>query len=161
MTYPDAYVTTGPNGELVLVDPAAEGMIAAVEAHNLKIAKRNCQTFFEQQKDRVEHFIGRMKARNLTQKDVVIVLVDVDDPSGGPLAKLLMPDTPPEHWQQFRDKGQVPIARGLAIRDGLQEFVDLLDPGEAGTLRRLCVLDIGVVVVAYNTCRVFEVRVPI
>jgi len=105
------------NGQLVLEDPVALGVIQAVE-------KFNCRNTFTQQEERVRHFANRVKERGLDPREVVIVLLNVDTPFGGALADALMPG---HDWQQHRDKGEVPFARGLATRQGLLEALTLYD----------------------------------
>jgi hypothetical protein len=141
-----------PDGEggLVLDDPAAAGMIAAVEAHNRGIAKQNCQKTFEINADLVQHFKGRVAALGKSKEDVVIVLINVDDIHGRDLAEFLMPGA---NWQQVRDMGQVPYARGLADRMGIQKCLDALDKDAADKL--IGCDGIGVVVIDHGTAEVF------
>src|SRR6185436_4774477 len=49
----------------------------------------------------------------------VVVLLNVDDVHGGPIADMLMPG---HNWQEIRDRGEVPFARGLAMRSGIQNL---------------------------------------
>jgi hypothetical protein len=123
------------DGQLVLEDPEAMGMIAAVDAHNRDVAKRACRALFEANLDRVEHFVRRIAERGHDPADVVIVVIDVDEPSGA--GAVLTDELMPGHdWQAYRDRGEVPIARGLATRGGIQSFLDVLDGEAAGLLRR-------------------------
>jgi hypothetical protein len=141
------------NGEeppLVLHDPAAEGMVAAVEAHNRKIAKENCRYLFESQAAHIEYFQQRYIASGAGPGDVIIVLVQVDDPYGAVLAEALMPGY---DWQAFRDRGEAPLARGLAGRPGIAEAVAFLDP-EAGK-RLEAIQGLAVAVVGYGTAEVY------
>lgn len=105
------------DGQLVLVDPVAVSVITAVE-------KQNCRKTMEAQIDRVEHFKRRMTELKKSPNDVVIVLLNVDDIHGGPVAEHLMPNT---DWQPFRDNGEIPFARGLADRKGICEIVCSID----------------------------------
>ena len=139
------------DGKIVLDDPAAEGMIAAVRHHNRGIAKQNCKLTFDLNVDRVEHFKNRIAERGFTPDDVVIVLISVDDPHGGPLADMLMPN---HDWQQYRDKGEKPIARGLATREGIQEDLETFDKQAAHALKYW--KGIAVVVVDYGVAEVFS-----
>jgi hypothetical protein len=92
------------DGQLILDDPDALAMIRAVGKHN-------CRVTFDAQRECVERWQERMAIRNLASADVVIVLLNVDDPNGAELAQTLMPG---HNWQQYRDRGEVPFARGLA-----------------------------------------------
>ena len=144
---------TKVDGQLVLDDPDAVAVITAVEAHNRTISKGNCRKLFDLNFDRVTHFLERVNQRGLTPEDVVIVLIEVDDPNGGALAEILMPGT---DWQPFRDRGEMPVARGLAGREGIQECLDHLDDQAAEILRKMT--DVAVVVVAFGTADVFEAK---
>lgn len=93
-----------------------------------------CVAFLMDQLDRVWYFDERMRQRNLTFEDCVIVILDVDDIHGGPLANELMPG---HNWQQIRDSGQTPIARGLAGREGIQEVVDSISKRVGDAMREL------------------------
>lgn len=128
------------NGQLVLVDPEAAAMIMAVE-------KYNCRSTLVANFGRVFHFKRRIAEIGMSPKDAVIVVLNVDDPHGGPLADVLMPGF---DWQSIRDRGEVPFARGLAGRDGIQEVVDKLDRETGDELRSIqgtavVVMDHGVV----------------
>jgi hypothetical protein len=127
-----------------LHDPVAAGVIYAVEQHN----RHCCRELLELNHDRVAHF--RRRAVELGRKDVAIVVLDVDDSYGGPLAEVYMPG---EDWQQYRDRGEVPIARGLVERTGLQHALGFFDEGAASKLE-LHTDGVPVVVV---TCGVAEV----
>lgn len=114
--YPRAFVTE-IKGQLVLVDPDAFAVITAIN-------KSNCQLTFDASLDRVTHFKGRMKELNKNPKEWVIIILSVDDKNGKVLADLLMPN---HNWQEIRDNGEKPFARGLIERDFIQEAVDSID----------------------------------
>ena len=69
-------------------------------------------------------------------------------PFGGPIADMLMPG---HDWQQYRDRGEIPFARGLAGREGMQSILDELSHAEGDKLRgagdavTVIVMDHGVV----------------
>jgi hypothetical protein len=113
------------DGQLVLDDPDAVAVVNAIERHN-------CRRLFEINAERVRHFRQRAKDRGLTADDVVVALLAVDDPHGGQLAEVLMPGF---DWQSIRDRGEVPIARGLAGRAGIQSALEMFDPQAAAKLR--------------------------
>lgn len=131
------------DGHLVLDDPDAVAMIRAVGKHN-------CRCTFDLNADRVLHFAGRMRERGLSPAETVIVVVNVDDPHGGPLADLLMPG---HDWQAIRDRGEIPFARGLAVRQGIQEVLDIFDEEAGRKLRRID--GIAIVVVDHGAAEVF------
>ncbi len=112
---------------LVLDDPDALAVMQAVEKHN-------CRILFGDNADRIAHFKGRLAAKGLSDKEYCIVLLNVDDVHGGPIADVLMPGF---DWQAVRDQGQVPIARGLADRLWLQEVVSTFDDLASAKLRDL------------------------
>jgi hypothetical protein len=139
-----ARVVELPDGSLALDDPTAVAMITAVD-------KYNCKSVFDAQNDRVQHFVGRMKALGKSPQDVVIVLINADDVHGRHLADILMPGY---NWQEYRDRGEVPFARGLAARDGIEEALAVIDQDAALKLKKQ--RGISVVVVDYGTAEVFE-----
>jgi hypothetical protein len=131
------------NGQMVLDDPDARGMIDAVNKHN-------CESTFHINADRVTHFKNRFAVLELASSDMVIVLLNVNDEWGSKLAQMLMPGT---NWQEFRDRGQIPYARGLANRDFIQKALDVFDALAAAKLREMTT--IAVVVVDYRVAEVF------
>lgn len=131
------------DGQLVLDDPVAVAVISAVEKHN-------CRNTLDLNADRVEHFKRRLTERGMTPDQAVIVLLNVDDVHGGPLADVLMPG---HNWQEIRDKGEVPSARGLAMRDGIQEALGAFDKDAATKLQSMS--DVAVVVVDHGVAEVF------
>jgi hypothetical protein len=132
------------DGQLVLNDPAAVGMIKAVGKHN-------CKNTLEINADRVQHFKRRITERGSHSGEMVIVLLNVDDPNGAFVANILLPNM---NWQEIRDRGEIPFARGLALREGIQKMVDALDR-EVG--ERLEKAGTAVVVMDHGVVEVFEV----
>ena len=131
-------------GKLVLVDPDAVAVIKAVEKHN-------CKNTLELNTDRVAHFKQRLTERGMTAAEAVIVVIKVDDVHGGPLAEVLMPGN---NWQEIRDRGEIPFARGLAMRDGIQGYLEHFDREAAAKLKNMT--DIAVVVVDHGVAEVFS-----
>lgn len=131
------------DGQLVLDDPDALAVVSVVGKHN-------CRTTFDMNADRVEHFKNRMVERELSGRDVVITVINVDDPHGGVLAEVLMPG---HDWQAYRDRGEVPFARGLAGREGVQQFLDTIDREAAAKLSM--VTEPAVVVVDHGVADVY------
>lgn len=143
MTAPRATVRE-IDGQIVLDDPDAVAMIRAV-------AKHNCRNTFDMNADRVTHFVRRIAERQLSPADVVIVLLNVDDRNGALIANGLMPV---HDWQAYRDRGEIPFARGLAGRDGIQGVLELFDAEAAAKLRDAA--GIAVVVVDHGVAEVFS-----
>lgn len=81
---------------------------------------------------RIAHFRDRLLARQLDAAEVVIVVIDVDDRQGAVLAEHLMPG---HDWDAYRARGEVPVARGLAGRAGVEDFVAHIAPPAAAELR--------------------------
>jgi len=78
--------------------------------------------FFAANAERIKHFKQRAEELGRNGNDTVIALINVDDPKGSILADALMPA---HNWQQYRDAGEVPVARGLALKEGVQEFLEM------------------------------------
>ena len=131
------------DGQFVLDDPDAVAVIHAVEKHN-------CRNTLKLNVDRVAHFKNRIMKRGLTASDVVIVLLNVDDVHGGPLADILMPGY---NWQEIRDRGEVPFARGLAGREGIHEALNTFDQEAGKKLQNMT--EVAVVVVDHGVAEVF------
>ena len=142
------------DGQLVLDDPDALAMMQAVVAHNAKLGRQGCWDTFVLNAERVEHFKKRIGQLGKTPQDVVIVILNVDDPFGGPLAHHLMPGCE-AMWQGFRDQGMVPFARGLATREGLQDMLDALDATGVGRQLRQA-RGAAVVVMDHGVQAIFE-----
>jgi len=139
-----AYIVDGPDG-LTLIDP--EGYVVM-----MAVSKHNCKLTFEANADRVMYFRNRAVELDKTPNDVVIVVSNVDDKNGRMLADALMPGF---DWQSIRDNDQVPFARGLAVREGIQEFLNILDAEASKKLVDFPSEQLAVVVVDHGTCEVF------
>lgn len=143
MTNTPRAVVPEVDGQLVLDDPDAVAFIRAV-------GKVNCEKTFELNAERVGHFKKRIDERGLTSADVVIVILNVDDPHGGPITEMLMPN---HNWQEYRERGEVPFARGLAARDGIEAAIGIFDPEASAKLREM--KDVAVVVVDHQVAEIF------
>lgn len=131
------------DGQLVLDDPNAVAMIHS-------IGKINCSNTLKLNTDRVAHFKNRIMERGLTDSDAVIVLINVDDIHGGPLADMLMPGY---NWQEIRNRGEIPFARGLAGREGIQDVLNTFDQEAGKKLQNMS--EVAVVVVDHGVAEVF------
>lgn len=111
---------------------------------------QSAMDFFRANAERIKHFKQRVAELGRSGQDTVITLINVDDPIGGDLADILMPGN---DWQRYRDAGELPVARGLASKDGIPEFLE--DSGYDIAARELAVtsdlmlvvLDAGVALV--------------
>lgn len=142
---PMAMVDVDDAGNVIVHDPDALAVIHAVSKHN-------CGETFRRNADRVAHFTGRVEALGLTESDYVIVLLNVNDPHGGPIAQMLMPNF---DWQEIRDRGEVPFARGLASRSAMQDVLASFDLAAAEKLQDATGL--SVVVVDHGVAEIYAV----
>lgn len=133
--------------EFVLEDPSVFALLVAE-------AKSNCRHTLDLNLDRVAHFTNRVVELKCDPGDVVIVVVNVDDNNGSQLAEILMPG---EDWQQYRDKGQTPFARGLAGRAGILDFLDHIDTAAATKLKSMN--DLSVVVVDNGVAEIYSAKI--
>lgn len=129
----------------ILIDPDAVAFIQAVE-------KYNCRNTLEANMDRVQHFKRRIAELGKDPKDVVIVVLSVDDPHGGHIAEMLMPGQD-ALWAEIRARGEAPYARGLAGREGITEAVEILD---AEVAVRLKAMNLAVVIMDRGVVEAFE-----
>lgn len=141
-TYPTAVVRE-ENGQIILDDPAALAVIKAVN-------KSNCQNLFNLNAERVAYFKQRLSELGRSAADTVIVLINVDDVNGGPIARLLMPGF---DWQPIRDRGETPIARGLASREAMEGILISFDSEASEKLKNMT--EVAVVVVDEMVAEIF------
>ena len=113
------------DGKLVLIDPEAVAIINAIN-------KINCKAAFDINADRIEHFKRRIDELGKTPQEVIIGIISVDDEHGEVIADLVMPGV---NWQEFRDRGEKPFARGLILRSFMQKELELFDPEAADKLK--------------------------
>lgn len=139
-----AYVEQIGDG-MVLHDSAAVAIMHAV-------AKRNCEASFNVNSDRISYFKERAAIRGLSPDQIVIVVLDVDDKNGGMMAEALMPG---HNWQEYRDRGETPFARGLADRDYVTKCLLTFDYEAYEELRDA--KELSVVVVSYGVAIVHTV----
>lgn len=132
-------------GKLVLHDPEAIRLIKAVE-------KSNCENTLKLNADRIPYFKKRLSERGLTANDAVIVIINVDDVYGHPIADALMPGF---NWQEIRDRGEIPFARGLATRKEMENTIEIFDPEAAKKLREKRDV-VSIVVVDHGVAEIFE-----
>jgi hypothetical protein len=135
------------DGQIVIKDPDALAVIDAV-------AKINCRHTLEVHADAVKRFSRRIVERGLSFDDVVIVLLNMNDPNGRVLGDALMPGQD-ALWEEMRRSGQIPFARGLAEKEGIQSVVSAFDQSMGEKLRGIGGAA-AVVVVDHRTIEVFE-----
>lgn len=99
---------------MIVDDPFAVAVLRAVERENVR------RMLVAHQRERVQHFTGRIRDLGLSPTEYLIVILNVDDPNGAALAEILMPG---HDWSPIRASGQVPFARGLASRPALQDVL--------------------------------------
>jgi hypothetical protein len=145
MTMPT--VEIDEQGRVILNDPDALAVITAV-------AKHNCRHTAELNRDRIQHFIRRAELNmDVRQKSVVITIINVDDPHGRLIADVLMPH---HNWQPYRDRGEVPFARGLATRGGIEDILGIFDQDARDKL--VAMQGVAVVVVDHNVAEVYPAK---
>jgi hypothetical protein len=149
---PEAWVETRPDGSIILHDPTAEGVIQAVKSYNRGIQMARVGDFLKANQSCIPHFSKRVKDRGLSPSEVVLVILDVDDPNGSALADILMPGY---DWDSIRRAGQAPVARGLASRSVLGAL-EALDKEEVARFRQRP-NDLLVVVVTAGIFRIYPV----
>ncbi len=133
------------NGQLQLDDPDARAMMKAVAQHSCLATAKN-------QRDRILYFVDRMRILEKPAHEVLITCINVDARYGADFADALMPGT---DWQSYRDRGEIPFARGLALRPPLQLAVSALDP-EVGEKMKT-IPGIVVLVVDHGVVEVFPI----
>ena len=73
--------------------------------------------FYNQNRERLLEFAAKAAKRG---DGAVVVCIDVDDPKWTALAEALMPG---HDWDEYRARGEKPVARGIAMRTGMQEII--------------------------------------
>lgn len=89
------------------------------------------QELFELNKERLEQLAFRATRKGLKLDQFLVVCIDVYDSTWTELVNLLMPNA---DWQQIRDRGEKPIARGT-VRAELADYLCEIVPGIASALR--------------------------
>ncbi len=137
-----------------------DAMAVGTELDELTDSRRgaidDCVGFFAANSDRMRHFAGRVVELGRSGADTVITLIDVDDPTGHGrlLADLLMPG---EDWQQYRDRGETPVARGLAAKEAFPDILSELGYDLAAS-ELASTDDLRVIVLHAETVQIMDVR---
>lgn len=133
------------DGKTVLIDPLGYALIQAVN-------KYNCENTFIAQMERIQHFKNRITEKELDPNSVVITIINVDSPYGPEIAEALIPG---HNWQQYRDKGEVPFARGLAMKKELIAMINTFDKEASEKITKT--KGIPVIVIDYGVVEIFSV----
>lgn len=96
------------------------------------VAEQRCIDVALEQRERIQHFIERASSDGRNPSELVIVILSMDDQYGAFLGNALMPG---QNWDVFRERGEVPFARGLAVREGVAEYLDYLGATGASKIR--------------------------
>ena len=137
------------DGQLVLNDPDALEVIRA-------IGKHNCKSTLDDNEERIAHFVKRVEELGRTGEDTVIVILNVNDYYGKSFVEAVMPGQD-AIWQDYRDKGMIPYARGLAERGGIQGMLEVIDK-EAAAKLEIITEGIGIVVVDHEVAEVWKAK---
>ncbi len=89
------------------------------------------EQLFQPNKERLEHMAFKATKRGLVRDDFITVAIDVDDPNWTEIVDVLMPD---HDWQQYRDRGEKPIARGTVMAEKIIEYLCQVVPDIAPAL---------------------------
>lgn len=116
------------------------------------VAKSQCEALLEGNGERIVYFKQRMEELEYSPAEVVIVIINVDDVHGGPLAETFMPQY---DWQPIRNRGGIPIARGLVGRTFIKEVVRVFDLEAADKLDGI--EGVAAVVVDHGVAEAFAV----
>lgn len=94
---------------------------------------KNRDIFFQLNKKRLEELAHRaIHVLKMGPEDFVIVCIEVDDPNWTELADYLVPN---QDWQKFRDRGEIPVARG-SVLSNIREFINEMVPDITEALYR-------------------------
>lgn len=92
------------------------------------------QELFELNRERLEHLAFRaITVKGLKPEEFVATCIEVDDPAWTDLANYLVPNG---NWQQYRDIGQMPVARGTSMAEGFLEILSEEVPSIAPALNQ-------------------------
>lgn len=127
------------DGKTVLDDPDALSIIRALN-------RGYCKGSFDAHAERVAHFTRRMATLGKRPDEWVIVVINVDDPNGALVTNILMPSSE-EMWKELRAQGQIPFARGIASREGIEQVLRDIDKD---AWRKLLKVETGIAVVVID-----------
>lgn len=103
------------NGQLVLDDPIAYAVMTVVERYNL----------YQADLEAVQRLEARAKEKGGTGAGFTVIVIDVDVYPG--IVEGLMPG---HDWEQYRARGEKPVARGLVPRAALVGLLETIPEDE-------------------------------
>ncbi len=133
------------NGMTTLVDPVGFALVKAVN-------KINCESTYLSQLDKINHFKNRIIEKGLDPKTFAINIINVDAPYGFEFAEILIQG---HDWQQYRDQGKIPLARGFETKDFMIKLIAVIDKEAADKINQ--VEGIPVIVVDYGVIEIFSI----
>jgi hypothetical protein len=110
-------VYLGDDGQPIAFCPKES--LGVTDIHRAQFYQAQDLSRLEQLRER-----ATVKTRDLGAQQVVVA-IDVDDPVWTPLVDMLMPG---HDWEQYRSRGERPIARGVVPRNLIAEVVSDLYP---------------------------------
>lgn len=102
------------DGKLVLEDPVGFAVMSSVERFNL----------YNADPESVKRLEARAQEKSKDGVLFSVIIIDVDVATWTELVDMLMPSN---DWQQFRDRGEKPIARGVVPRTLLTDMLGIVD----------------------------------
>lgn len=102
------------DGQLVLEDPVGFAIMTSIERLNL----------YNSDPESVKRLEARAVEKSKSNESFGVVIIDVDVATWTDLVEALMPNY---DWQQFRDRGEKPIARGVVPRGLLMEMLGIVN----------------------------------
>jgi len=103
--------------------------------------------FYLLNKERLVQLAARAKEKG---KDFGVICIDVDDPTFSEVVEALMPG---HDWEQYRARGETPIARGVVPDDLLRAVVDSFYPAAVDEFSHA---EVNILVCASGGCSVLH-----
>lgn len=127
------------------------------EAEKKKLAKAvgkyNCRDTAKAHFPLIQKYVGKMQQQGLKAKSAGILIANVNYPVGKKLADMFMPGY---DWQKIRNRGEVPYACSVVLREGFTENLSMFDVEAGEKLRTM--EDIPVIVFDHDTVEVFPLH---
>jgi hypothetical protein len=96
-----------------------------------KTSKDNREEFFQLNKIQLERIAFNAINKGNNTKDFIVIAIDVDDKYWTELVEYLIPGY---DWNQFRRKGERPVARGF-VDSSITEYLEKVVPDLAPALK--------------------------
>ena len=84
------------------------------------MSKEARNELFQPNEERLAHIAFKAIKRGMGRNEFITVAIDVDDPSWTSVVDILMPN---HDWQQYRDRGEKPVARGTVLAEGIVDYL--------------------------------------